>query len=94
MPDNVNNVTARVMVALVDGHYRVPTIHEAKNWLLVIEGDVSPYLIGPMDEADLIPAAREHRAEDPSEEDGLYTLTLDTDGNLSVGGFSGDELEG
>jgi hypothetical protein len=35
-----------------------------------------------------------HRAEDPSAEDGLYTLTLDTDGNLTVGGFSGDELEG
>ena len=65
-----------------------------KHWLLVIEGDVSPYLVGPMDEDALLPSAREHRAEDPSAEDGLYTLTLDTDGNLTVGGFSGDELEG
>jgi len=65
-----------------------------KHWLLVIEGDVSPYLVGPMDEDALLPSAREHRADDPSAEDGLYTLTLDTDGNLTVGGFSGDELEG
>jgi hypothetical protein len=65
-----------------------------KNWLLVIEGDVSPYLVGPMDEDALLPLARKHRAEDPSAEDGLYTLTLDADGNLTVGGFSGDELEG
>jgi hypothetical protein len=94
MPDNVSNVTARVMVASVDGYDRVPTIHEAKNWLLVIEGDVSPYLIGPMDEADLLPAAREHRAEDPSAEDGLYHLTLDANGELTIGSFGGEELGG
>ena len=65
-----------------------------RHWLLVIEGDVYPFLIGPLDEHALLPTAREHRAEDPSAEDGLYTLTLDTDGNLNVGGFSGEALEG
>jgi hypothetical protein len=65
----------------------------SRHWLLVIEGDVFPFLIGPLDEHELLPRAREYRAEDPSAEDGLYTLSLDTDGNLTVDSFSGDELE-
>jgi len=66
----------------------------ARHWLLVIEGDVFPFLIGPLDEHELLPRAREYRAEDPSAEDGLYTLSLDTDGNLTVDSFSGEALEG
>jgi hypothetical protein len=69
------------------------TVTTTRHWLLVIEGDVYPMLIGPLDEHELLPRAREHRAEDPSAEDGLYTLTLDAEGNLSIGGFSGEELE-
>jgi hypothetical protein len=65
----------------------------ARHWLLVIEGDVFPFLIGPLDEHELLPRAREYRAEDPSAEDGLYTLSLDAEGNLTVDSFSGDELE-
>ena len=65
----------------------------ARHWLLVIEGDVFPFLIGPLDEHELLPRAREYRAEDPSAEDGLYTLCLDADGHLTVDSFSGDELE-
>jgi hypothetical protein len=65
-----------------------------KHWLLVIEGDVTPYLVGPMDEDALLPSAREHRAEDPSAEDGLYHVTLDANGELTVGTFGGDELGG
>jgi hypothetical protein len=65
----------------------------ARHWLLVIEGDVCPFLIGPLDEHELLPRAREYRAEDPSAEDGLYTLSLDAEGNLTVDSFSGDELE-
>jgi hypothetical protein len=64
----------------------------ARHWLLVIEGDVFPFLIGPLDEHDLLPTAKQHRAEDPSAEDGLYRLSLDADGNLSVGNFGGEEL--
>jgi hypothetical protein len=70
------------------------TVTTNRHWLLVIEGDAYPFLIGPLDEHELLPRAREHRAEDPSAEDGLYTLTLDAAGHLSVGGFSGDDLEG
>jgi hypothetical protein len=92
MPDN-DNTTARVMVALIDRNYRGPTIQQEKNWLLVIEGDLTPYLVGPMDEDALLHSAREHRAGDPSAEDGLYYLTLDANGELTVGGFSGEELE-
>jgi hypothetical protein len=70
------------------------TVTTNRHWLLVIEGDLYPFLIGPLDEHALLPRARAHRAEDPSAEDGLYTLTLDAEGNLSVGGFSGEALEG
>ena len=66
----------------------------SRHWLLVIEEDVFPFLIGPLDEHELLPRAREYRAEDPSAEDGLYTLSLDAEGHLSVGGFSGEALEG
>jgi len=66
----------------------------ARHWLLVIEGDVFPFLIGPVEEHELLPRAREYRAEDPSAEDGLYTLSLDTDGNITVDSFSGEALEG
>ncbi len=66
----------------------------SRHWLLVIEGDVFPFLIGPLDEHELLPRAREYRAEDPSAEDGLYTLSLDTDGNITVDSFSGEALEG
>ena len=69
------------------------TITTTRHWLLVIEGDVYPFLIGPLDAQEPLPRAREHRAEDPSAEDGLYALTLETDGNPSVGGFSGEALE-
>lgn len=70
----------------------IATTH--RHWLLVIEGDVEPYLIGPLDEHEVLPRAREHRAEDPSAEDGLYYLTLDANGDLAVCAFSGEELEG
>lgn len=70
------------------------TTKTTRHWLLVVEGDVYPMLIGLLDEHDLLPRAREHRAEDRSAENGLYTLTLDAEGNLSIEGFSGDELGG
>ena len=69
----------------------VPT---TRHWLLVIEGDVYPILIGPLDEHELLPRAREHRAEDPSAEDGLYYLILDANGDLTVGTFVGGDLGG
>ncbi|MFZ1537728.1 MAG: hypothetical protein WAT23_10155 [Chromatiaceae bacterium] len=70
------------------------TITTDRHWLLVIEGDVDPFLIGPLDDHELLPEARAHRANDPSAEDGLFTLTLDAEGSLRVGTFGGDELEG
>jgi hypothetical protein len=69
------------------------TTKTTRHWLLVIEGDVYPMLIGPLDEHELLPRARKHRAEDPSAEDGLYALTLDAEDNLSIEGFSGEDLE-
>lgn len=63
-----------------------------RHWLLVIEGDVEPYLIGPLDEHEVLPRARGHRAEDPSAEDGLYALTLDAEGHLGISAFSGADL--
>lgn len=63
------------------------------HWLLVIEGDCEPFLVGPLDESEVLATAREHRAKDSSMDDGLYALSLDVEGNLSVGAFAYDELE-
>jgi len=70
------------------------TVTNDRHWLLLIAGDVYPFLIGPLAAHALLPRAGEHRAEDPSAEDGLYTLSLDTDGNITVDSFSGEALEG
>ena len=66
---------------------------ESRRWLLIVEGDVEPCVIGPLDESALLARAREHRANDPSEEDGLYALSLDAEGNLRVDAFSHAALE-
>jgi|PlaIllAssembly_1097288.scaffolds.fasta_scaffold120881_2 hypothetical protein len=63
-----------------------------RNWLLVIEGDIEPLLIGPLDVDELFASAREHRASDPSEEDGLHVLSMDAEGNLCVEAFTHGEL--
>ena len=63
-----------------------------RNWLPVIEGDIEPLLIGPLDVDELFVSAREHRASDPSEEDGLHVLSMDAEGNLCVEAFTHGEL--
>ncbi|WP_295452126.1 hypothetical protein [uncultured Thiodictyon sp.] len=69
------------------------TCPPARHWLLIIEGDCEPFLVGPLDESEVLARAREHRANDPSMDDGLYALSLDVEGNLSVGAFAHEELE-
>ena len=66
---------------------------EPRRWLLIVEGDVEPHVVGPLDESVLLARAREHRANDPSEEDGLYALSLDAQGDLSVETFPSAVLE-
>ncbi len=64
----------------------------ARHWLLIVEGDCEPVLIGPLDESAVLARATEHRANDPSLDDGLYALSLDAEGNLSVAAFAHDAL--
>jgi hypothetical protein len=64
-----------------------------RHWLLIVEGDVEPFLIGPVDEPDVLKNAREHRANDPSAADGLYALTLDAEGDLHIDAFAYAERE-
>jgi len=64
-----------------------------RHWLLIIEGDVEPFIVGPLDEPDLLVRAREHRANDPSADDGLYALRLDAAGNLRIDAFASAALE-
>jgi hypothetical protein len=66
---------------------------QPRYWLLIVEGDVEPYIVGPLAEPDLLARAREHRANDPSEEDGLYALSLDAAGDLRIDAFSSAALE-
>jgi hypothetical protein len=66
---------------------------QPRYWLLIVEGDVEPFVIGPLDAPDLLVRAREHRANDPSEEDGLYVLALDAQGHLSIETFASAAFE-
>ena len=63
-----------------------------RNWLLVIEGDIEPFLIGPLDVGEMLARARAHRASDRGEEDGLYALAIDAGGNLGIEAFTHGEL--
>lgn len=65
-----------------------------KHYLLTIYGDVEPALTGPLEtHEEVLARAKEHRAEDPEMEDGLFILGMDADGVLHVDAFGGDELE-
>jgi hypothetical protein len=66
---------------------------QPRYWLLIVEGDVEPGVIGPLDEPDLFSRAREHRASDPSMQDGLYALSLDAQGHLSIEPFASAVFE-
>ncbi|WP_245561838.1 hypothetical protein [Lamprocystis purpurea] len=65
----------------------------ARYWLLIMEGDLEPCVIGPLDEPDVLVRARLHRASDCSAGDGLYAISLDAEGNLRVETFAYAELE-
>ena len=64
-----------------------------RHWLLIMEGDLEPFVIGPLDEPEVLVRARQHRANDADAQDGLYALSLDAEGNLCVDGFAYAELE-
>lgn len=89
-PENNTDLTAKkAALDVVKQH-----LSAGKNFLLVIEGDVSPYLVGHYQTGDdVLAAARAHRKGDPEGEDGLFTLSIDQDGRPQVDSFSGAELE-
>lgn len=65
-----------------------------KHYLLKMLGDVEPEVEGPFETDDMVlVAARAHRADDASENDGLYWAEVDDQGNLLVGAFARRQLE-
>lgn len=59
-----------------------------KHYLLTIMGDVEPKAVGPFEtDAEVLEAAKAHRADDAGENDGLYWADVDDQGNLVVGAF-------
>ena len=65
-----------------------------KHYLLTVCGDVEPVLSGPLDTQDEVLAmAREHRALDDEQEDGLFILSIDAEGKLHAEAFAGDDFE-
>ena len=45
---------------------------------------MEPFVIGPLDEPEVLVRARQHRAKDSDAQDGLYAVSLDAEGNLRV----------
>lgn len=66
---------------------------QTRHWLLIMEGDLEPVVIGPLDPSAVLVRARAHRAEDPAADDGLYAMALDAEGHLRVETFAHAELE-
>lgn len=68
----------------------VPSESPAGRYLLVVWGDVDPFLKGPYEtDAERVRVAREMRAS--SDEDGLFRL--DVRGSVSVDAFLGTEID-
>ena len=64
-----------------------------KMYLLVIEGDVEPFVKGPYEDAyGRLRAARRIRRK--SDEDGVFRLNINAKGEPEVYSFSGSEIEG
>jgi hypothetical protein len=65
-----------------------------KYHLLTVYGDVEPVLTGPFDTKDKVLAvAKKHRDADPGMDDGLFIMTISTQGPLYVEAFSGGDFE-
>lgn len=50
-----------------------------KRYLVIIEGDVEPSVYGPYSIGKRLEAAKNHRANDPDKEDGLFKLDVHID---------------
>lgn len=63
------------------------------RYLIVVEGDVDPSLVGPFDTGDaVLKEARRQRQDDPDMENGLFRLRI-CNGEPEIGSFSGQELD-
>lgn len=87
-----------VLDALRTGNYTQGKAFDHENGsarrLLIMDGDVSPYIIGPFDSEDLrLEAARVHRAVN-GDRDGIYMLDVPRGIDPFVDAFSGADLEG
>lgn len=88
LAENADLSAKKAALAAVKEH-----LSAGKYFLLVIEGDVDPHLVGHYQTSDdVLAAARAHREGDPEGEDGLFTLTIDQGGRPQVDTFSGAEL--
>jgi hypothetical protein len=65
----------------------------SRHWLPIVEGDLEPFVIGPLHEPEVLVRARQHRAKDSDAQDGLSAVSLDAEGELHVETFAYAELE-
>lgn len=68
---------------------------KVNHYLVIVFGDVDPYLRGPYKtDATRLAAARRHRKEEDGDlNDGMYRLDIDAQGRPTIGAFSGGELD-
>lgn len=65
-----------------------------QRYLLIMVGDVEPELSGPYEDSDaVLQAARNHRLDDGEMEDGLFQVTVRSNGVLEIDAFAGMDLE-
>ncbi len=68
---------------------------KVNRYLVIVVGDVDPYLQGPYKtDATRLAAARRYRKNDDGDlSDGMYRLDIDAKGRPSIGAFCGGELD-
>lgn len=68
---------------------------KVNRYLVIVFGDVDPYLQGPYKtDATRLAAARRHRKEEDGDlNDGMYRLDIDAKGRPTIGAYCGGDLD-
>jgi len=93
--DNTDAPVKRQAVEAVKSFFQ-GQLHEIlpQHYLLIMVGDVEPELSGPYEDPDaVLQAARNHRLDDGEMEDGLFRVTVRSNGVPEIDAFAGMDLE-
>lgn len=91
--DNQDLEAKRRAVETMESIYRLLPAGMESHWLVVVEGDVEPFVTGPFASVNAVLAeAQSQRANDPEMENGLFWLDI-RGGVPAIGAYNGGLLD-